>query len=233
MAPATASPSLNSAAGSTTTTETSSAWSSGQAVRSIEEIETERRKELWAKKSRSIREEKELQNLLYKYREELKRRHILDESESFDLQWILAHPPENRLGELQKEEEWDQLMLVNGVYQRTEDGQRIPGPNAIRLEEYEASKYEIQQGRMRIGSRGDVIPYDSARGRTLPLPAVNLPLTPEGIEGRRVFLYSISEKARASRLKVIEHLAASGAMLTECEKTDLEYLKNTLGAKRV
>ena len=78
---------------------------------------------------------------------------------------------------------------------------------------------------MRIGSRGDVIPYDAAKGHLLRLPPVNLPLTEEGVEGRKAFLYSYSDAAKASRLKAIDRLAASGAELTECEKEDAAYLR--------
>ena len=59
----------------------------------------------------------------------------------------------------------------------------------------------------------------------LTLLAINLPLTPEGVESRKVFLFSLSDRAKASRFKAIERLAASGAELTECEKTDVDYLR--------
>ena len=78
----------------------------------------------------------------------------------------------------------------------------------------------------------DVIPYDAARGHLLPLPAVNLPLTVEGLEGRKVFLYSHSAKAQAARLRAIEGLVASGAAITEVEKSDAEYLKNCVPMKK-
>ena len=123
-------------------------------------------------------------------------------------------------------------MASQGVYQKTLEGRRKLGPNGNRLEEYEVSKYKIQTGRMRIGSRGDVIPYDANNGHRLQLPAVNLPLTEQGVEGRKVFLFSISDKAKASRLKAIERLAASGAELTECEKIDAEYLKTVVSPKK-
>ena len=197
----------------------------------IEEQQAIRRRELLLRKSLSIPEDKELQSLLYKYREELQRRHSLEQAEVIDLQWILEHPPEIRLGELRKEEEWDKLMDYNGVYKRNDEGRRVLGVNGHRLEEYEASKFEIQEGRMRIGSRGEVIPYDTAKGHLLQLPAVNLPLTPAGVEGRKIVLYSTTDKARASRLKAIELLAASGAELTECEKTDAEYLRTCVPRK--
>ena len=150
----------------------------------------------------------------------------MDQSEVVDLQWITEHPPEARLSELRREEEWDRIMEAHGVYRRSEDGQRILGTNGERMEEYDASRYEILAGRMRIGSRGDVIPYDAAKGHLLPLPAANQPLTFKGKEGRKVFLFSLSDRAKALRLTAIEHLAASGAMLSEWEKEDLEYLKS-------
>ena len=117
-------------------------------------------------------------------------------------------------------------MAVNNVYRRGADGRRVLGPNGHRLDEYEVSRYEIECGRMRIGSRGDVIPYDAERGHLLQLPAVNLPLTAEGVENRKAILFAVSDKAKVSRLKAIERLAASGAELTECEKEDLNYLKS-------
>ena len=190
----------------------------------MEEVQGWRRRELLSRKSLTIAEDRELQSLLYKYREELKRRHTLDKCEAVDLQWILDHPPETRLGELRREEEWDKLMETHGVYRRGDNGHRILGPSGDRLEEYEASRHELQIGRMRIGSRGDVIPYD-AKGHLLVLPAVNLPMTVEGVEGRKVFLFAMSDRAKISRLKALEHLAASGAELTEWEKCDLDYLR--------
>ena len=50
------------------------------------------------------------------------------------------------------------------------------------------------------------------------------------------FLHAIkyeaqSDKAKASRLKAIELLAASGAELTECEKVDAEYLRRCVFRK--
>ena len=143
----------------------------------------------------------------------------------------MEHPPETRLGELRKEEEWDRLMAANGVYVRGPEGLRTLGVNGHRIEEYEVSRYEIEAGRMRIGSRGDVISYDATKGHLLRLPPVNLPLTEDGIEGRKAFLYSFSDRAKASRLRAIDLLAASGAELTECEKVDAEYLRKCVVKK--
>ena len=48
---------------------------------------------------------------------------------------------------------------------------------------------------------------------------------------RRRDLYSLPERARASRLRAIEMLAASGAALSECEKVDAEYLRKCVAKK--
>ena len=73
-------------------------WLSGAAT--IEEQQAARRQELLRRKTLSPADDRELQGLLYKYREELKRRHSLEPHEAVDLQWIYDHPPEVRLGEL-------------------------------------------------------------------------------------------------------------------------------------
>ena len=69
----------------------------GAALVTLEEQQAARRQELLRRKTLTIQEDRELQGLLYKYREELQRRHSLEQAEAVDLQWITEHPPEVRL----------------------------------------------------------------------------------------------------------------------------------------
>ena len=83
---------------------------------------------------------------------------------------------------------------------------------------------EILVGRMRVGSRGDVIPFDTDP-KKLTVPTANFKFTPVGLDGRCTYLFGMPETAKASRLRVIEQLVTMGAELTECEKVDREYLR--------
>ena len=68
-----------------------------------------------------------------------------------------------------------------------------------------------------------VIPFDTDPTKLIlpPTPA----FTPVGFEGRKTFLFGMSEKAKAARLRVIEQLVQIGAELSECERIDRDYLK--------
>lgn len=166
----------------------------------------------------------ELQTLLISYRDGLKEKRELQPHEVVDLQWILDRPPEKRLIDLRCQSDWDRVMEVNKVYHRSE-GQRVPGPNSARLPQYEACRPEILSSQMRIVSRGDVIPYDSAHGAQLDLPPENSVLSSQELEGRKTYLFSIPFCAKEARLRAIDLLAASGAALTEIEKVDRDYLR--------
>ena len=190
----------------------------------MEDAKEARRKELWAKRRPTPQEEIELQSLLISYRDELKRLRHLTAEEAGDLQWIYDNPPKARIFALKEDHDWDQKMEEYSVYKRDQSGKCILGANGTRLSEYEASRIEILVGSMRIGSRGDVIPFDTD-ARKLVLPTVNLKFTQVGIDGRCTFLFGLTEQARASRLRVIEQLVSMGAELSECEKIDRSYLK--------
>ena len=124
---------------------------------------------------------------------------------------------------LKEANDWDRKMEEYSVYRWDAEGRCVFGKNGARLAEYEACRVELIIGRMRIGRSGDVIPFDTDP-KKLVLPAQNLQFTPEGAEGRRTYLFGISEEARAARLRVIELLGQMGAELSECEKLDKDDL---------
>ena len=185
----------------------------------------QRRTELWMKSTRTTEEEKELMGLLISYRDELQGTRFLNPQQTTDLEWLTANPPENTLARLRRSSEWDAFMERNGVYRRALSGGMVPGHLFQNLQEYEVNSNELMKGRLRIDSKGSVVPKYFGPKPNIPLPAENRPLVPEEIETRKNWLFGLNPKARAARYRVVEHMVHLKIELTEEEKLDRMYLK--------
>ena len=159
------------------------------------------------------------------YRDDLSGNRYLTEAQREDLEWLKANPPESKLAKLRKEEEWDNLMERNGCYRRATNGSTVPGVNFQNLDEYEVNAPGLLKGRLRIDSKGSVVPYLCGDAKLVPLPAGDRPLTAEETETRKNWLFGLKPKARAARYRVVEHIAHLKMKMTEEEKLDRQYLK--------
>ena len=173
-------------------------------------------------------EEQELQGLLLKYRARLERLRRLSKEQTADLEWIRAHPPEDRLTEIRQEHEWTRLMLDNGVYTEAAGGKFLEGPNFSRLCDYEVNKDGLLNRCLRICSQGIVIPVKMEAGRVVPLPAENKELTPSEAVARKNWLFGLTAAERLARLQAVERMAYHKMELSELEKFDKTYLRELL-----
>ena len=101
----------------------------------------------------------------------------------------------------------------------------VPGHLFNNLHEYEVNLDELLKGRLRIDSKGSVVPKYFGPKPNIPLPADNRKLSPEEVETRKNWLFGLTPKARAARYRVVEHMVHLKIELTENEKLDRTYLK--------
>ena len=140
--------------------------------------------------------------------------------------WCSANPPEARLAKLRSDAEWDAFMERSDVYRRASSGEMIPGRWFANLSEFEVNAPDMMRGRLRINSKGSVVPKYFGEKPMIPLPPENRQLSPSDVEVRKNWLFGLAPVARAARYRVVEHLAHLKIELTEEEKLDRVYLKN-------
>ena len=112
---------------------------------------------------------------------------------------------------------------------RSANGTIGPGPRFHLIRDYEASKQEMLDKRMRISvTTGQVVPWTYDPGQEIPPLPRRARLTPKEVEDRKTWCFNLELGAQRARLEAVKRLKGIGYELSEEQTIDYNYLRELL-----